>query len=66
VIDTFNEKHFDLKQVANLLKVSRETARNLVKNEPGVIRIRMGKKQARTTYTTPESVLRRIYAKLTA
>ena len=64
VIDTFNEKHFDLKQVAALLRVGPEMARRLVKDEPGVICIRVGPKKARTTYVTPESVLRRIYNRM--
>ena len=44
--------------------MGRETVRKLVKDEPGVLKIRMGRKQSNTTYSVPESVARRIHTKL--
>ena len=63
LIDTFNEKLFTIKEVAEHLRVSRETARLIVKGEPGVVR-RNGPRNQRTRYLTPESVLRRIYYRM--
>lgn len=62
--DTFTEKHYTLKEVAEHLKVSHDTARRLVMNEPGVVHVRLGKKKALTKYVVPESVLRRIYNRM--
>jgi hypothetical protein len=36
----------------------------LVKDEPGVIRIRLGSSQAITRYSVPESVARRVHSEL--
>jgi hypothetical protein len=44
--------------------MGRETVRKLVKDEPGVICIRLGKKKTNTTYSVPESVARRIHTRL--
>ena len=44
--------------------MGRETVRKLVKDEPGVVKIRMGRKQSNTTYSVPESVARRIHTRL--
>jgi hypothetical protein len=35
-----------------------------VKDEPGVIKVRMGRKKANTTYSVPESVAIRIHTRL--
>jgi hypothetical protein len=59
--DTFDEMHFSLKEFAQRYKMSEDTARRLVKDEPGVVKIKIGRKQARTLYSIPESVARRIY-----
>ena len=61
MIDTFNERHFSLKELAALLKVSDDTARRLVKDEPDVLKFKIGPKKAHTIYSIPESVARRIY-----
>jgi hypothetical protein len=45
-------------------KLGRETVRLLVKDEQGVIRIRLGRKKAHTVYSVPESVAVRIYTRL--
>ena len=44
--------------------MGRETVRKLVKDEPDVVKIRLGKKKANTTYSVPESVARRIHTRL--
>jgi len=38
--------------------------RKLVKDDPGVIKIRMGRKKAHTVYSVPESTARRIHTLL--
>jgi hypothetical protein len=44
--------------------LGRETVRKLVKDDPGVIKIRMGRKKAHTVYSIPESAARRIHTRL--
>lgn len=44
--------------------LGRETVRLLVKGEPGVIRIRLGRKRSHTIYSVPESVAVRIHTRL--
>ena len=44
--------------------VGRETVRLLVKDEPGVINIRLGRKKSHTIYSVPESVAERIHTHL--
>jgi len=67
VIDSqrFAEKHFRIGELAEKWGLGRETIRKLVKDEPGVILIRQGRKKAHTTYSVPESVARRIHTRLT-
>jgi hypothetical protein len=38
--------------------------RKLVKDDPGVIKVRLGKKKAHVTYSVPESVAARIDVRL--
>jgi hypothetical protein len=61
---TFAEKHYRIGELAERWGLGRETVRKLVKNQPGVIQIRKGRKKAHTTYTIPESVARRIHTRL--
>jgi len=42
-------------------QLGRETVRLLVKDERGVIKIRLGRKKAHTIYSVPESVAVRIH-----
>ena len=58
------EKHYRVAELAKLWGLGRETLRVIVKDEPGVIKIRMGPKKAPTTYGVPESVAQRIHTKL--
>jgi hypothetical protein len=44
--------------------LGRETIRLLVKDETDVIKIRLGRKRAHTTYSIPESVAVRIHTRL--
>jgi hypothetical protein len=45
-------------------KLGRETVRLLVKDEQGVIKIRLGRNRAHTIYSVPESVAVRIHTRL--
>ena len=58
------EKHYRIGELARLWGLGRETVRKLVKDDPGVIKIRMGRKRVHTTYSVPESAARRIHTRL--
>jgi hypothetical protein len=62
--DTTFEKHYSITDLKAQWAMGRETVRKLVKDEPGVIHIRLGRKQANSTYSVPESVARRIHTRL--
>lgn len=62
--DTTFESHFTISDLARQWKLGRETVRLLVKDEPGVLKIRMGRRRAMTRYSVPESVARRVHTKL--
>jgi hypothetical protein len=64
VENTTFEKHYRVGELAELWSLGRETVRKLVKDDPGVIRIRQGRKKAHTTYSVPESAARRIHTRL--
>jgi hypothetical protein len=61
---SFAEKHYRIGELAERWGLGRETVRKLVKDEPGVIQIRQGRKKTHTTYTIPESVARRIHTRM--
>jgi hypothetical protein len=61
--DHFNEPHLSVKEFAERYRISEDTARRLIKAEPGVLKIRIGPKKAHTLYSIPESVARRIYSR---
>jgi hypothetical protein len=42
------EKHYRIGDLARIWGLGRETVRKLVKDEPGVIKIRLGRKKAHT------------------
>jgi hypothetical protein len=48
-------------ELAEMWQLGRETVRLLVKDERGVIKIRLGRKKAHTIYSVPESVAVRIH-----
>ncbi len=58
------EKHYRIGDLARQWSLGRETVRRLVKDDPGVIKVRMGRKKARTVYSLPESVAHRIHTRL--
>jgi len=57
--NTMFEKHYRVGELAELWSLGRETVRKLVKDDPGVIKVRMGRKKAHTVYSVPESVAQR-------
>ena len=57
-IDTTFEVHYAIGDLARQWRLGRETVRLLVKDEPGVLKIRMGQKKSLTRYSVPESVAR--------
>ena len=62
--DTTFEAHYSIAELARQWKLGRETIRLLVKDEPGVLKIRLGKRKALTRYSVPESVARRVHTRL--
>jgi len=63
-VDTTFEVHYAIGDLARQWRLGRETVRLLVKDEPGVLKIRMGARKAITRYSVPESVARRVHTKL--
>ena len=62
--DTTFEIHYSIGDLAKRWRLGRETVRLLVKDEPDVLKIRMGKRKTSTRYSIPESVARRVHTKL--
>ena len=62
--NTTFERHYGIGDLARIWRLGRETVRKLVKDDPGVIKIRMGRKKAHTHYSVPESVACRIHTRL--
>src|SRR5687768_13427135 len=56
------ERHYRIGELAEMWKLGRETVRLLVRDEVGVIKVRLGRKKAHTAYSVPESVAKRIHA----
>ena len=63
-VDTTFETHYSIGDLSKQWRIGRETVRLLVKDEPGVVKIRMGRCKAMTRYSVPESVARRVHTKL--
>jgi hypothetical protein len=61
---SFDDEHYRIADVAPLWKIGREKVRLLIKDEPGVIKLSLGSKGARLTYSVPDSVLERIHNRL--
>lgn len=61
------ERHFKLKEIAEMWAISPERVRLLFMREPGVIRMRSthAGKRKYTLYRIPESVLHRVRARMT-
>ncbi len=62
--DTTFEPHYSIADLAKQWRLGRETVRLLVKDEPGVVKIRLGRNKAMTRYCIPESVARRVHTRL--
>lgn len=62
--DTTFETHYSISDLAEWLRLGRETVRLLIKDEPGVVRVRLGRRKAMTRYSVPESVARRVHTRL--
>lgn len=58
------EKHYRIGELARLWNLGRETIRKLIKDDPGVVKVRMGRKKANTVYSIPESVAQRVHTRL--
>jgi len=58
------EKHYRISELSRLWGLGRETVRLLVKDDPGVLKVRMGRKKAHTIYSVPESAAQRIHTRL--
>jgi hypothetical protein len=64
VENTTFEKHYRISDLARLWGLGRETVRKLVKDDPDVIKIRMGRKKSHTIYSVPESAAHSIHTRL--
>jgi hypothetical protein len=62
--DTTFETHYSIADLARTWRIGRETVRLLIKDEPGVVKIRLGLRRSMTRYSIPESVARRVHTKL--
>jgi hypothetical protein len=62
--DSTFEEHYSIADLAKQWRLSRESVRLLVMNEPGVIRLSLGR-TSMCRYSVPASVARRIHARLT-
>lgn len=58
------EPHYSIGDLSKLWHVGLETIRLLVKDEPGVLRIQLGRKKKMCRYAVPASVARRIHTRL--
>lgn len=63
-LDTTFEAHYSIAELARQWKLGRETVRLLVKDEPDVLKIRLGRRKALTRYSVPESVARPVHTRL--
>ena len=63
---SFDQRHYHNSDLAALWSIGREKVRLLIKDEPGVMKFRNGRKKAHTAYSVPESVVRRIHLRLAA
>ena len=58
------ERHYRIGEIAEMWGLGRETVRLLFMDEPGVIKISMGRKKAHATYSVPASTMTRVHTKL--
>jgi hypothetical protein len=65
----FNQPHFTVEQVAEMWNMSRDSVTRLFREEEGTLKITRPGNRYKRTYTTiriPESVLNRVYGRMTA
>ena len=55
-VDTTFEIHYTIGDIARQWRLGRETVRLLLKDEPGVLKIRMEQRKTMTRYGVPKSV----------
>jgi hypothetical protein len=60
------EKRWRIGELAKVWGVGRETIRKIFAVEPGVVRVRLGRRRTHTTYSIPASVAERVHNRLTA
>lgn len=58
------ERHYRIAELCEVWGIGRETLRRILIDEPGVVRIRMGRRKYHTTYSVPASVAERIHRRL--
>jgi hypothetical protein len=58
------EKHYRIGDLAEMWCLERETIRKMLLHEPGVIKVRMGRRKIHATYSVPASVAERIHRRL--
>ena len=63
-LDSTFEIHYTIGDLAKQWHLGRETVRLLVKDEPGVLKVRLGRRKSLTRYSVPESVARRVHTRL--
>jgi type IV secretory pathway TrbD component len=61
---SFREQHFKIGDLARRWKLGRETIRLMIKNEPGVMKVRLGRKRSHAAYSVPDAVAKRIHYRL--
>ena len=62
------ERHFTVKEVAEMWGISQDLVRDVVRDEPGVLRIERPetrKKRGYATVRVPQSVMERVHLRLT-
>lgn len=57
------ERHYRIGELAQIWGLARETVRRLVEDDPGVVKIRMGRKKTHTIYSIPESAAKRLHTR---
>jgi hypothetical protein len=58
------ERHYRIAELCELWGLGRETLRKILIDEPGVMKIRLGRRKYHTTYSVPASVAERIHMRL--
>jgi hypothetical protein len=61
--DTF-EKHYRIGDLAEMWSLGRETIRRMLVDEPGVIKVRMGRRKTHTTYELVDITVTVLFTKL--